>query len=158
MTVNRKTFGLKTATSSDATISLYPTWGYTERQNKNKSFKRTQGQQLNAFSTVGGYTEYSLPLDYIGSSDAHTINIWWANQTQLSFLFNKNISGEASTVVVKVENQIKPFNQNVPGKFSSFMGTLILATVDNSTPVYPQFFTLDDPVLGVLGANILAGE
>ncbi len=115
------------------TAQLYPGWGYSENDNKSKTFSRTYGGQLNVFTKVGSFQEYFFPLDYVSSINAHTMNGWWDTQLDLYLTINSSVDASItaetiSNIPVRIANTIRPFNQNVPNRFTDFQGSLILVT------------------------------
>lgn len=150
---DRNTFSIKTEAGSESTISLHPLWQYSERVIKDKNFYRTQAGRLNSFRKNGTYYEFNLPIDYVSSSDAHTINQWWEDQTDLNFILNENESDQ-QTITVRLTNLIKPFNTNVRGRPNQFKGNMILRS-STDVGLATQPFTLDDPVFGQLDDDTL---
>lgn len=149
----RKTFDLKTLNGSDSTIPLHPTWDYSERVIKDKNFNRTQSGQLNSFRKNGVHYEFNLPIDYIGSGEAHDINDWWEDQTDLNLIINKGFDTQQS-VIVRINNLLKPFNINIRGRINNFRGSLLLRS-STDVGLAKQPFTLDDPVFGQLDNDTL---
>lgn len=153
---DRYTFWIKTATGSDTPLRLYPNWGYSERTVKTRQFKNSQGGQLNTYTLVGSYEEYSLPLNIVNGSDSTVINSWWETQTQLHFTINTSVTGQLEwftlddaflglldkdynplidfTVqenkVVRISNINKPFSVNRENRFTDFDGLVFLVTVN----------------------------
>lgn len=150
---DRNTFSIKTAAGSESSIELHPGWSYSERVIKDKNFYRTQAGGLGSFRKNGTYYEFNLPIDYISSGGAHTINQWWNDQTDLNFIINEG-EAEQQTVTVRVYNLTKPLDFNIRGLSNVFRGSLILRS-STDVGLIKQPFTLDDPIFGVLDDDTL---
>lgn len=150
----RHNWDLKTLVGSESPVSLHPTWDYLERNNKNKSFVRTQGGQLNAFTKVGNYNEYSLPVDYVTSASATLINSWWSSDSELELTVSRGIGGQQFGINVKITNDLNPLNMYVENKYTAFKGLVFLTTYDNSGATFSPLI-LDDPIFGTLDFNRL---
>lgn len=151
--MKRDNFYIKLLTSSDAPIELHPGWDYAERMSKSRSFTRSQLGQLNAFTKAGQFYQYSLPLDYVSSGDAHTINTWWQTQADVEFTYNKDLY-EQRIVTTKILNQFTPLNQHIEGRYTSFRGLVFLRSTTGAGGTEVPF-TLNSPVYGVLDQNRL---
>jgi len=152
--LDRREWDIKTATGSDSPISLRALENYTERRIVNKTFRRTQGGQLNAFSHVGSYQEFSVPVDYVTSADATIVNSWWTSQTNLHLSINRNYPS-GHQFPVRITNELNPLSENFESKFSILRGIVFLTTYDNSTPTIMNPFLLDNSSWGILDTNIL---
>ena len=153
---NRYTYWVKTATGSDTPVQLYPNWGYKERGNVNKIFSRTQGGQLNAYSLVSSWQEFTLPLQ-VNSAIASNITSWWKTDTLVHFTLNSSVGAaefpgfftlddavfglldqsynplidfaETKDIPCRIASKTEPFPMNMKGQFNKFQGILTLTTV-----------------------------
>jgi len=131
----RVTWELKTSTSSDAPIRLYPDWDYKENDEKQKEFRSTQGGRLHTFTLVGSYQRFNLPLNFVSSEDSNVINGWHQNQTLLHLSINSSIDtsvfeGDSiNDLSVRIVNQEKPFFGHSQNQYVKFDGVVILETV-----------------------------
>jgi hypothetical protein len=120
-------------------ISLHPTYSYSEKDLKSKSFVRSYSGRLHDFTLVGSYRQFTFPLGMVNSSDAYRMNYWWE---QGSWGVKLTINGSAESyqtdvftfetitkVPVRIRNVGKPFAQQVPNKYDYFMGILLLETI-----------------------------
>lgn len=147
---DKYTWWVKTAVGSDTPIQLRPTWGYSEVDMQTKRFNTTQGGQLNIYSHVSSYQNYTLPLDFVNSEQSSIINSWWSTNTKLHFTVNDSFTGNFFTVedsylglldksynplidyvvqtnlTVRIQNINQPLNKYRGGRISDFQGNLFL--------------------------------
>jgi len=150
--MNRGKFRIKATTANDSEfISLHPDWGYSEQNLKKRTLNRSIGGQLNAYTQVGSSQGFSLPLDFVTSSDVSLINSWWITQTLINFeifpkgdffilddvrlglldqTFNPLADNNLSFVnTMRISNINRPFPQHVHSNLGTRQGIIFLVTV-----------------------------
>ena len=150
--MNRGTFRIKATTAPGSQfIELHPDFGYTETNEKARTFQRSIGGQLNVFSHVGSSQRFSLPLEFVTSSDVSLINSWWITQTLVNFEIlprgdffilddailglldqtNNPLADDTLSFVntMRITNINRPFPSHVPQNFGTRRGILFLITV-----------------------------
>lgn len=108
----------------DGVSSLWVDLDYTTKINGSKI--ETQNKSVNGkFSrtTWGSIKKWSLGMSYIPSSDAFQLNQWWADNTELTFVF------DSSTYTAIITNAEVPFSQYNKPNHDLMFGTVIMERV-----------------------------
>ena len=145
-------FQIKLSTSSDDPIDIHPEYdGYNEATGLRKSYFLDRGfeNRVSYRFLKSEKIRYSMPLNFVNSSDQSFINSWWQANGTLSF--TSGLPGSAFTLDdaanglldqnynplgpltetgnVKILNQTRPLNSFTQNKEILFSGVLILMEV-----------------------------
>lgn len=115
----------KLGVNSSFAVTLYPTFGYKADGKQNKSMLRTPDATLWEYKW-GQYDKFSVPVNYVSSSDTCTINSWWGARTDLNWYQIDSANTVVQTHAVRIMNNNKPLNSLNKPYIDQFKGKIDL--------------------------------
>jgi hypothetical protein len=108
-------------TDGTTTVSFEPTYGYKNKQKQlvNRHEVRDGGMYQYQFSNPKAW---NLPLIYVSSANAETLNGWWRAGTELSVTPH----GSVEVTTVGIINKEAPISQNIKPSDTEFKGRIDL--------------------------------
>ena len=109
---------------SSTSVTLSPEYDYEHLPSKIQSRRRGIDGTEYVYN-FGTYTEFSVPVEHVTSSDREQLYSWWLNNTSLVW---QEDAGVTSEYTVRMTDDVFPLRKRNKPYFHQFMGTIKLST------------------------------
>lgn len=106
---------------SSTNVEITPEYDYAEGDEKMEDVDRSKSGKRYAYK-YGDYKRWEFTVMYVSSADAHQLNQWWLDSTNL--IFTESGSGVENSVTIT--NSRKPIAERVEPYHDLFQGKIEL--------------------------------
>ena len=141
------TFHLTWMGTSASPVEIFPTWDFTQSQEKFGSEHRTLEGNLHTY-LWGVFWNFSIPLNFVSSSYASELRDRWNGRNEV--VFTEALSSDPHSVRCRMVNDTVPMVQREWANYDQFKGMVFLRESQGTGQFSGGPFLLNDPTWGKL--------